>query len=124
MPSGDSRMTSHEDELLRKLIKWKRTVKTPSRTVRLSDTISQIMQKHISPKYDKYGPLFENWELLLPPELARHCKIAAVNNGQLRIKVDAPAYGNEIRLCQAELVEQLKEKCPKARIRNIKIVVG
>jgi hypothetical protein len=82
------------------------------------------MENRISPQQAKFGPIAEFWNQLLPEELRRHCKIADISGGQLKVLVDLPAYTYELQLCSSELLSELKRQCPRANIKKIKFVVG
>jgi len=90
--------------------------------LQLGQALSVYMEQRVLPKYQKYGGVFDAWQQLLPDELAKHCRIDAIKAGQLTVAVDSPAYMHELRLCSGELLEQLQQFCPKARIRKIKLL--
>ena len=102
----------------------RRTRQKPDRTVRLGDTITRLMKNRISPQQARFGAVEELWSQLLPAELRRHCKIADISAGQLKVLVDLPPYMHELRLCSSELLKELQQQCPRAKIRKIKLVVG
>jgi predicted nucleic acid-binding Zn ribbon protein len=96
----------------------------PGRAVRLSDTLSELMNNHISPRQARFGSIAELWSQLLPAELSRHCRLHEVSSGQLKVLVDSPVYMYELKLCSSELLEELRRQCPRAKIKEIKFVVG
>lgn len=102
----------------------RRTRQKPDRTVRLGDTITQLMENRISPQQARFGAVEELWSQLLPAGLRRHCKIADISAGQLKVLVDLPPYLHELRLCSSELLKELQQQCPRAQIKKIKLVVG
>ncbi len=111
------------DKLLCRTAVWRRGKKRDN-TVRLGEAVSELMDRQISPEHARYASVADFWSQLLPTELYRHCRIAEVSGGQLKITVDSPSYLHELRLCSSELLEQLKTNCPRARIRKIKFVIG
>jgi len=92
--------------------------------VRLGEVVQRVMAEQIAPMQSRFGGLAEAWGETVPGELGRHCEIVEVAGGQLNVQVDAPAYAYELQLCRMELVEELKRRCPEARIKRIKFVVG
>lgn len=90
----------------------------------LSKVLEELVDKRFSKRQDKFGKITEVWSEILPSQLEKHCRIASVENGILKVKVDSPVYANELKWAADELVRQLKEKCPKARIREIKCTPG
>ena len=102
----------------------RRTKQKPGGTVRLGDTINQLMENRISPQQARFGSISELWSQLLPDELHQHCKITDVSAGQLKVLVDLPPYMHELRLCSSELLKELQRQCPRAQIKKIKLVLG
>jgi len=94
------------------------------KTVRLGDTVQRLMDNWVSPQQSIYESVSQQWDSILPEELGRHCSLADTSRGQLRVVVDSPSYMYELRLCSSQLVEELQRRCPKARIRRIKLVLG
>ena len=101
-----------------------RRLRKADRTVRLGDTVQQFMAEQVSPRQARFGAVAELWGQLLPAELCRHCEIVDISGGQLKVRVDSPAYKYELQLCSSELLEELQEQCPKARLTEIKFVVS
>jgi len=91
---------------------------------RLGDVAKQLMQGWISTQQSRYESLTELWGELLPEELGRHCEITDVSGGQLKVAVDSPSYVYELRLCSTELLKELRQKCPSAKINKIRFVVS
>lgn len=93
-------------------------------TQRLGEILIELMDGQVSPRQARFGPVVELWGELLPVELACHCRITGLIGGQLKVAVDSPSYMHELRLCSVELLEELQQRCPRARIERIKIVAG
>jgi hypothetical protein len=92
--------------------------------VRLGDVARELMDNRISPQQARFGPIAELWSRLLPDELRRHCKIAGIYGGQLKVLVDLPVYKYELQLCASELLSELQQQCPRAHIKKINFVVA
>jgi len=112
-----------EDQQLRNIVRW-RTKSNSNRTARLGDAVKQLMENQISPQQARFGPIVEFWSQLLPAELCRHCKLAELSGGQLKVLVDSPTHLYELQLCSSQLLEELQQQCPRARIKKIKFAVG
>ena len=111
------------EQLLHNAVEGRR-VRKPDRTVRLGDTVQRFMAEQVSPRQARFGAVAELWSQLLPAELCRHCEIVDISGGQLKVRVDSPAYKYELQLCSSELLEELQQQCPKARLTEIKFVVS
>jgi len=112
-----------EGEQLRNIIKW-RTKQKLNKTTRLGDVVKQLMENRVSPRQARFEAIAEVWSRLLPAEVHSHCEIADISGGQLRVLVDSPSYVYDLRLCSPELLEELQQQCPRARIKKIKFTIG
>ena len=110
-----------ELEQLQNTLKHRRA-KIQNNTTKLYDTAQKFLTEQVASKQIKYGAVVEIWNQLLPEELCRHCEIVGISGGKLRVKVDSPAYNYELQLCSSELLKELQQQCPKARLTEIKIV--
>ena len=111
------------NERLANSVKW-RTRAKPKEAVKLGDILTKLMDKRLSPRQAKFEAITELWQQLLPANLCQHCKIVDMSNAELKVSVDSPSYANELRWCSSELLEQLQQRCPRARIKKIKFTVG
>ena len=111
------------EQLLRDAVKG-RLVKKFDRTAKLGDVVHTFVTKCVSPRQARFGAVIELWSQLLPAELCAHCKIVDISGGQLKVRVDSPAYKYELQLCSSELLEELQRQCPKARLTEIKFVIA
>ncbi|MBN1804715.1 MAG: DUF721 domain-containing protein [Sedimentisphaerales bacterium] len=101
-----------------------RRAKIRNSTTQLFDVAQKFLTEQVSPKQKKFGELAEIWSQLLPEELCRHCEIVGISGGKLKVGIDSPAYKYEIQLCSAELLKELQQHCPKARLTEIKFVLS
>jgi predicted nucleic acid-binding Zn ribbon protein len=113
----------YESKQSRNLIR-RREKPNSRRAVRLGAVLSELMEERISPRQARFESIDELWCELLPVELRRHCEITDISGGQLTVLVDSPAYASELRWCSPQLLEELQQGCPGARIQKIKLTVG
>ncbi|MHC4366240.1 MAG: DciA family protein [Planctomycetota bacterium] len=90
----------------------------------LGQIAQQLMDRQISPRQAVFSEVAETWSQMLPVELSRHCEIADISGGLLKVQVDSPSYMYELQLGTSELLEELQQHCPKARLTKIKFVVA
>jgi hypothetical protein len=112
-----------EEQLLQKAAE-KHCIRKSDRTVRLGDIAQQFLTEQVSPKQAKFSLVAEIWNQLLPEELRKHCEIVDISGGKLKVRIDSPAYKYELQLCSAELLKELQQQCPKARLTEIKFVLA
>ena len=108
---------------LQNIIRQRKKSKSDNVSI-LGAVARDIMENRISPRQARFGSVTQLWEQLLPVELRRHCRIADISAGQLKVQVDSPSYMHELRLCSSELLEEFQHRCPRAKIRNIKFVLA
>jgi hypothetical protein len=102
----------------------RRTRPESNKAVRLGDVLGELMEGQISPRQARFESIVDLWCQLLPVELRQHCEITDISGGRLKVLVDSPSYANELRWCSSQLLEELKQRCPRARIKEIKFTVG
>ncbi len=98
-----------------------------SKPAPLAEALAQIMQPPktgLSSRYEAASRLNEAWSQLLPVEMIRRCRIADLAGGILTVEVDSPSYMYELRISSQQIVEHLKEQCPEAKLRAMKIVLA
>jgi predicted nucleic acid-binding Zn ribbon protein len=92
--------------------------------IRLGDAAAELLEQRIARCHATFAAITELWEQLLPVELSEHCRIVDVSSGRLTVMADSASYASELRWCRSELLEGLQQRCPKARIKGIKVSVG
>jgi hypothetical protein len=110
-----------DEQILRDAAKG-RLVKKFDRTAKVGDVVQTFVTKWVSPRQARFGAVVEVWSQLIPAELCKHCEIIDISGGQLKVSVDSPSYKYELQLCSSELLKELQQQCPKARLTEIKFV--
>jgi hypothetical protein len=110
-----------DKQLLRDTSKG-RLVKRLDSTAKVGDVAQTFVAKWVSPRQSRFGAVVEVWSQLIPAELCKHCEIVDISGGQMKVRVDSPSYRYELQLCSSELLKELQNQCPKARLTEIKFV--
>jgi hypothetical protein len=92
--------------------------------VRLDSAAQELIDNQILPQQTIFDSVNKLWEQLLPNELAQHCRISDITGGHLKVIVDSPSYMHELRLCSIELLKELQQRCSRARIKKIKLILA
>lgn len=111
------------EQALQRIVAQKKKNPRPT-AIKLGDVVGKMVTNRILPQQARIGQIVEALHQLLGPDLSSHCRVDSVSAGQLKILVDSPSYRNELRLCSGELVDQLRQQCPQAGIKKIKIGLG
>ncbi|MFC1675870.1 DUF721 domain-containing protein [Planctomycetota bacterium] len=85
----------------------------------IGSLVGDILEKRLLPRQKQFGPIVEMWQQLLPEQLGQHCRLDSVHGGRLKVQVDSPSYLHELQICRDELLKQLQDGCPRARLRGI-----
>jgi len=91
---------------------------------KLGEAIERLMEERIWPQQARFGKVTQVWRDVIPAELRGHCRLGEFSGGQLKIVVDSPSFAYELRLCSRRVLEELQSRCPGARIRAVKFLVG
>ena len=65
--------------------------------------------------------LIENWPRIIGPEIARFSQALRVRGGVLYLKVDSPAWGQELHFLKPQLLERVNESCGGDLIHDIRL---
>ena len=116
-------MDEFENQHLTNLVNWRKK-NTRRQPAPLADSLTEIMEKNISPNQSVYQVVSDFFQQVLPPQLLSHCKIADVQARRVKIIVDSPVYLHEFRLISNDLLQQLQNSCPQAKIKDMKFTIG
>ncbi len=94
------------------------------RAVRIGEVVNEVFEDAILQGQDRLRELNNNWQQLLPVGLSRHCRLGGLSGGVLQIEVESALYASELQLCKAELLGELRRRCPRARIKAMKLVIA
>ncbi len=112
-----------EIERLQNTLGCRRTRKPYSATG-LGQIAQQFLDGQVTPRQAVFSEVAEAWSRMLPDELARHCEIIDISAGLLKVKVNSPSYMYELQLCSSELLDEMQQQCPRARLTKVKFVVA
>ncbi len=101
-------------------------VRRRSQPTLLGEALAEVMEPGrtgVSQRYETAGRLCSLWTQLLPPEMAQHCRVVDLSGGLLTVEADSPSYMYELRISSHQLVGYLRQGCPAAKVRAIKITL-
>jgi len=91
--------------------------------VRLGEVVADLMERSVTPGYQRFALLQQTWVELVPAAIAEHTRLADCSGGLLTVSVDSPAHMYELQLCRVELLRALRERCGRLKPKRIKFVV-
>jgi hypothetical protein len=93
--------------------------------------LKDVLAKFIEPgpdalakRYETTNKISQLWTQLLPPVLAEHCRIVEFSQGQITVEADSPSFLYEMRISSQQLIQYLRQGCPSAKIRAIKVILA
>ncbi|GAG41874.1 unnamed protein product [marine sediment metagenome] len=111
------------DDQLRDLTRWR---KKPDRykVTPLGKALDSLMENRISPQQAESERITQAWKEVLPYEFQGKCKLVKISAGRLTVVAVSPSYANKLWMCRREIIEELQDQCPRAKIKKIKIIIG
>jgi len=94
------------------------------KSVRLGETLMQVMEKKITPAANKSNVLQDAWLKVVPEHMKTFCSLEKISQGKVHIKVCSPSHLFEMRMYRDDLIQKLNEICPVAKVRQIRFFVG
>ena len=93
---------------------------TGEATGRLGESLEGYLKER-GRQLEKNSVVVEEWERLLPENLRAHCRLISLEWGVLEAEADAGVYMHELKAMTNELVEELKRRCPRAGVKQIRL---
>jgi hypothetical protein len=93
----------------------------------LSEAIAKFIEPGpagITQRYETASKLNVLWVQLLPPALAQHCRMTDFSQGLLTVEADSPSFLYEMRISSQQLIQFLRQGCPSAKVRAIKVILA
>lgn len=85
-------------------------------------SFSDILDNH-TPNVIAGAQLVLEWPQVVEGEIAAHSRALKFIKGALYVEVDSSAWASELSYYKEELINKLKEKFKKYKIRDIKFLV-
>lgn len=111
---GDDRQRS----MLRGAVGWQKRQKET--TSRFGESADQYFKARLR-RMKRNAAVVDAWEEIVGGGFGEHCRLVSISDGVLGLEVEAGPYMHEMKLMSSELLGHLREKCPTAGIRKIKI---
>jgi len=95
-----------------------------SQATPIGEALTKFMEpgpSGLTQRYETASQISALWTQLLPEVLAEHCRIVDLSHGTLTVEADSPSFLYEMRISGQQLVKYLRQGCPSAKIREIKV---
>jgi predicted nucleic acid-binding Zn ribbon protein len=97
-----------------------------SQAAPISEALAKFMEpgpSGLTKRYETGSQISALWTQLLPEVMAQHCRIIDLSQGTLTVEADSPSFLYEMRISSQQLVNFLRQGCPSAKIREIKVIL-
>ena len=92
--------------------------------VRVSEVLDRFMGWLKKPPVDVLVVVFNNWEDVVGPDVARHCRPVAIDANQLVVVADDPMWADELRWNSEKVLDRLVEISGARRLERLTVRVG
>ena len=90
----------------------------------LRDSLAEVSADLGLPEPDALAFLIQEWESLVGPDVAPHCRLTSLRDGVLRVTVDTAPRGTQLRYLEGELVERAASLVGDEVVRELRVRVG
>ena len=90
----------------------------------LRDSLAEVSADLGLPEPDALAFLVHEWESLVGPDVAPHCRLTSLRDGVLRVTVDTAPRGTQLRYLEGELVERAASLVGRDVVRELRVRVG
>jgi predicted nucleic acid-binding Zn ribbon protein len=91
---------------------------------RLRDSLAEVSADLGLPEPDALAFLIEEWESLVGPDVAPHCRLTSLRDGVLRVTVDTAPRGTQLRYLEGELLERAASLLGADIVHELRVRVG
>jgi predicted nucleic acid-binding Zn ribbon protein len=95
----------------------------PEEPRRLRDSLAEVSADLGLPEPDALAYLIEEWESLVGPDVAPHCRLTSLRDGVLRVTVDTAPRGTQLRYLERDLVERAASLLGPDVVRELRVRV-
>ena len=90
----------------------------------LSDSLERLLGNLNAPSVDVLDVVFREWGSIVGPDLADQTRPGSIDGDLLTVHAADPAWANEVRWLEAELVQRLAETTGTDRIQRVQVRVS
>lgn len=67
----------------------------------------------------KNSEVVDVWNDIVPQQLQKHSRLNRISGGNVYVEAEPGAYMHELKLISAELVENIRARCPYSSVKKI-----
>ena len=92
--------------------------------VPLSEMFDKLLKRLKKPPTDVLSAVFEQWESIVGPDVACHCRPVAVDANSLVVEADEPIWADELRWHSEAVLARIAEISDNHQLKKLTVRVG
>lgn len=92
--------------------------------IELADALERVLGSFGAPPADLLSTVFDRWEEVVGPDVAHHCRPAAVEGDRLVVLASDSAWASEVRWLSERVLARVNEMSATDRLRSITVRVA
>ena len=91
--------------------------------VPLGDALERLLGSLDAPPVDLLSTVFQRWEEVVGPEVARHCRPAAIEEGRLVVVASDATWASEVKWLASAVLDRINEMSTSGRLESLTVRV-
>ena len=92
--------------------------------VRLASALERVLGSLDVPPADLLSTVFQRWEEVVGPDVAQHCRPAAIDGDRLVVLASDSAWASEVQWLAGEVLSRINEMSTTGRLRSVTVRVA
>ena len=92
--------------------------------VQLADALGRLLGSLDVPPADLLSTVFQRWEEVVGPDVARHCRPAAVEGDRLVVLASDSTWASEVQWLASEVLARINEMSSVGRLQSLIVRVA
>jgi predicted nucleic acid-binding Zn ribbon protein len=92
--------------------------------VHVANSMERVLRHLGAPSVDALETVFGQWATLVGERVAEHADPVAIENGRLTVRAEDPAWANQLRWLERDLVTRLGDALGPGVVTSIDVRVG
>jgi len=92
--------------------------------VPLGDALERLLGSMDAPPADLLSTVFQRWEEVVGPEVARHCRPAAIEAERLVVLASDATWASEVQWLASDVLARINEMSTAGRLESLTVRVA
>lgn len=91
--------------------------------VKLGEALERLLGSFDAPPVDLLSAVFQRWEEVVGPEVARHCRPAAIEGERLIVLASDTTWASEVQWLASAVLARINEMSTAGRLESLTVRV-